>query len=183
MNSTPSVQRPVRSACLARRGAVRPALRLGVVGLFGLLVTLSAAGLTAGCNRAAPDPGPEPDAWVTIRDARVSTEIVRSFEERARGLGGRDSLAWDHGMLFPYERPDFLAFWMKDMRFSIDIVWIRDGRIVEIAHRVPWSPEGPGPTLRPRELADAVLEVPAGYAEAHGWRRGDPVEISETNGA
>jgi hypothetical protein len=146
-------------------------------------VALGLAGLALGCGGPASAPGPEPDAWVTIRHARVSTEIVRSFEDRARGLGGRDSLAWNHGMLFPYERPDFLAFWMKDMRFSIDIVWIRDGRIVEIAHRVPWSPEGPGPTLRPRELADAVLEVPAGYAEAHGWQRGDRVEVSETGGS
>jgi uncharacterized membrane protein (UPF0127 family) len=147
------------------------------------LLVLAGGLLAVGCGSSpAPDAGPEPDAWVTIRDARVATEVVRTFEEKARGLGGRDSLAWGHGMLFPYEQPGFLAFWMKDMRFSIDIVWIRAGRIIEIAHRVPWSPEGPGPTLRPNELADAVLEVPAGYAESHGWRRGDAVVIRENTG-
>jgi uncharacterized membrane protein (UPF0127 family) len=132
-----------------------------------------------GCSRAATSDAPEPDAWVTIGRARIATEIARSFEEKARGLGGRDSLAWDHGMLFPYTKPDFLSFWMKDMRFSIDIVWIRDGRIIDIAHRVPFDPGGPGPTVRPRELADSVLEVPAGYAQAQGWRRGDRVEVVE----
>lgn len=143
------------------------------------LLALALGMLASACGGSPSPAGPEPDAWTTIRDARVATEIARTFEQKARGLGGRDALAWGHGMLFPYERPDFLSFWMKDMRFSIDIVWIRDGRIVEIAHQVPWSPEGPGPTLRPRELADAVLEVPAGYAQAHGWRRGDRVEVSE----
>jgi len=147
--------------------------------LAGCLTTLLLFALM-GCGGPTPVDGPEPDAWTTIRTARVSTEIVRGPVEMARGLGGRELLQWDHGMLFPYERPDFLSFWMKDMRFSIDIVWIREGRIVDIAHRVPWSPEGPGPTLRPRELADTVLEVSAGYAEAHGWRHGDRVEVSET---
>jgi hypothetical protein len=85
-------------------------------------------------------------------------------------------------MLFPYEQPGFLPFWMKDMRFAIDIIWIRDGRIVDVAHSVPFDPEGPGPTVRPRELADSVLEVPAGYAAAQGWRRGDRVEVVETAG-
>ena len=148
-----------------------------LVGLAGLL---QIAVLALACGEPVSGGDPEPDAWTTIRTARVSTEIVRGFEEKSRGLGGRDGLEWDHSMLFPYERADFLSFWMKDMRFSIDIVWIRDDRIVDIAHRVPWSPEGPGPSLRPRELADAVLEVPAGYAEAHAWRPGDRVEVRET---
>lgn len=171
---------PADAACAAARTLRRPKLRGPHSPAVVALLALACGLLLAGCGSSpAQDAGPEPDAWVTIRDARVATEVVRTPEERARGLGGRDSLAWGDGMLFPYEQPGFLAFWMKDMRFSIDIVWIRAGRITEIAHRVPWSPEGPGPTLRPRELADAVLEVPAGYAEAHGWRRGDAVTIGE----
>jgi uncharacterized membrane protein (UPF0127 family) len=154
----------------------------GLTPLLASLLVLSVALVAlSACSRATTVESPEPDAWVTIGRARVATEVVRDFAAKARGLGGRDSLAWDHGMLFPYERADFLAFWMKDMRFSIDIVWIREGRIVDIAHRVPFDPSGgPGPTVRPRELADAVLEVPAGYAQAMGWRIGDGVEVDET---
>ena len=79
--------------------------------------------------------------------------------------------------MFQYSAPRFAGFWMKDMRFDIDIVWIREGRIIEVSHRVEHSPEGPGPTIRPRELVDTVLEVPAGFAQANGWRIGDRVEL------
>jgi len=161
------------------RRTTRRALRAALLAR----VTCLAVTAVIACSGTPPD-APEPEAWVTIGDARIATEIARDFATKARGLGGRDSLAWDHGMLFPYERPDFLAFWMKGMRFPIDIVWIRHGHIVDIAHRVPFDPQGgPGPTVRPRELADAVLEVPAGYAQAHGWRPGDRVEVRETGGS
>jgi len=147
-----------------------------------LILALLAAWGPLACGAPSAPEGPEPDAWVTIGRARVATELTRTRAEMARGLGGRDSLAWDHGMLFQYARPDFLAFWMKDMRFAIDIVWIREGRVVDVSHQVPFDPRGPGPTVRPRELADTVLEVPAGYAQAQGWRPGDRVEIVITGG-
>ncbi|MBW2424889.1 MAG: DUF192 domain-containing protein [Deltaproteobacteria bacterium] len=123
---------------------------------------------------------PATEGWVEIRGHRVSVEIADSPDEQSLGLGERDSLAWDHGMLFVYDRPAFYAFWMKGMRFSIDILWMREGRIVEIAPSVPFEPGGNGPTLRPRTLADSVLEVPAGYAAARGWRVGDRVRFERT---
>jgi len=114
-----------------------------------------------------------PDAWVEIRDARVAVELATDPIDQARGLGGRDGLDWDTGMYFVYDQAGFYGFWMKDMRFDIDIVWIREGRIVDLHPNVPHHPDGPGPTLRPAELADAVLEVSAGYAMAKGWQIGD----------
>jgi len=81
-------------------------------------------------------------------------------------------------MYFPYARPGFFGFWMKGMRFPIDIVFLREGRIVEIHPQVPFEQGGNGPTIRPRELVDAVLEVPAGYAAAKGWQRGDRVRFA-----
>jgi len=80
-------------------------------------------------------------------------------------------------MLFVYDRPDLYGFWMKGMRFDIDIVWIHDGHIVGIAHRVPHDVSPPLPTYHPPEPVDSVLEVAAGSAEARGWRRGDRVRV------
>jgi len=142
-----------------------------------LRAALLACLLTLSCAEQAPAE-PEAEAWVTIRTEKIPVELAESPEEQSLGLGRRDSLTWGHGMYFPYERAAFHAFWMKGMRFDIDIVWIRDGRIVDITPRIPAPdpglPEGlPLPTYQPRELADGVLEVPAGYAEAHGWRIGD----------
>ena len=75
------------------------------------------------------------------------------------GLGNRDELAWHDGMLFVYDEPAFLAFWMKRMRFDIDIVWIRERRIVGIEEFVPYPREDPSKpaTVRAPELADMVL--------------------------
>ncbi|MGH0038029.1 MAG: DUF192 domain-containing protein [Myxococcota bacterium] len=114
---------------------------------------------------------------MTIRGESIDVEVARSRAEQTLGLGQRDDLAWDRGMLFVYERPGFYGFWMKDMRFDIDIVWIRDGRIVDIHHRVPHAVEPPLPTYRPPEVVDQVLEVVAGGAQARGWRRGDRVVV------
>jgi uncharacterized membrane protein (UPF0127 family) len=128
----------------------------------------------AACEGPASEPtgGPEPDGWMTINGARVAVEIVRTPAEQRLGLGGRDALAWNHGMLFPYDEPGFPGFWMRGMRFDIDIVWIRGDHVVDISHGVRHVPGENGPTVRPRELTDKVLEVPAGYAAAHGWRIG-----------
>ena len=109
---------------------------------------------------------------MTIRGTRIALEIAATPADQRLGLGQRDSLPWNHGMLFVYDEPGVPRFWMKDMRFDIDIVWIRGDRIVDISHRVPHVPGGKGPTVAPRELTDRVLEVPAGCAAANGWRIG-----------
>jgi len=142
-------------------------------------------GLLAACSLvAASCDSPErstagADCRITIRQQTIDAEVARSREEQVRGLSGRDSLAWGSGMLFPYEQPAFVSFWMKGMRFDIDIVWIRAGRIVGVSERVPRppDPESQPASVRPPELIDMVLEVPAGYARAHGWSRGDRVHL------
>ena len=133
-----------------------------------------AAGLACGSG-LSPATGPT----ATIRDRVVALEIARTDAEQVQGLSDRKSLDWHSGMLFVYDEADFRSFWMLRMHFDIDIVWIRDGRIVGIARFVPHprDPSETPATVRSPELADAVLEVPAGYAQAHGWRRGDPVNL------
>jgi hypothetical protein len=144
------------------------------------LAALSACSLVAAACNSPDRPSETALTEVTIRQQSIEVEVVRSREEQARGLSGRDSLAWGTGMLFPYERPAFASFWMKGMRFDIDIVWIRDQRIVGISERVPHPPDSQTDpaTVRPPELIDMVLEVPAGFARAHGWSRGDRVQVS-----
>ena len=144
--------------------------------LFAILTASSILVFTNACILGDPD-GPEPDAWLEIKAQRISVEIADTPEEQAKGLGERDSLDWDHGMYFEYSQPGFYSFWMKGMRFSIDIIWLRNDRIVGFEANVPFEEGGNGPTLRPRELVDAVLEVPAGYSAASGWQIGDPVRF------
>jgi len=120
--------------------------------------------------------------WVSIRGTRIEVELARSRAEQVQGLSDRRKLEWGHGMLFQYREPDFQRFWMKRMHFPIDIVWIRDDRLVQVSHRVPAAApdtrDDQLPTYAASELVDCVLEVSAGLAQASGWRRGDAVELS-----
>ena len=145
--------------------------RLGRPALATLLALIA-----LGCLRAESS-APDVEGWVEIGRSRVGVEVAEDRATQAKGLGGRDALPWGRGMYFLYSTPNFYAFWMKGMRFSIDIVWIREGRIVDLSANVPFEPGGNGPTVRPRSLVDAVLEVPAGFAAAEGWRIGDRVRF------
>ena len=95
---------------------------------------------------------------------------------RQLGLGGRDGLAGDEGMLFVFPEDGRYAFWMKDMHFSIDILWLSDsGAIVYMAESI--SPDTYPSNFRPDTPARYVLELPAGWAASHGVRVGDIVRL------
>jgi uncharacterized protein len=98
---------------------------------------------------------------VTIGEKRYSLEVADSDAEREKGLGGRDSLCEECGMLFVFEQPGRYAFWMKDMRFPLDIIWLLGDRVVFVAHDV--NPNFFG-ILDPAVFADRVIEVNAGAA-------------------
>ena len=154
------------------------ARRLIHVLLLGLVLSTGACSENGQADPARSGAhGYRNDAWITIKGQRVALEIVDTPQAMSRGLGGRDALPWGRGMLFIYEQPGFPLFWMRGMRFDIDIVWLRDGRIIDISHRVVHVPGENGPSVQPSELCDSVLEVPAGYASANGWRIGTPVRL------
>lgn len=121
--------------------------------------------------------GKVPGGTVTIgEDIRVRVDVVATPATRAQGLSGREGLAEDEGMLFLFDLPGKYQFWMKDMLFPIDIIWIREGRIVDLSVDVPPpGPDGSLPLVSPFEPADTVLEVQAGFSAAHGLRVGQPV--------
>ena len=148
---------------------------------MGVVLALFVATLLACPGSLEGTPAEEPEAWVHVGSTRVAVEVADTPEKQRRGLGYRDDLPWDHGMYFVYAFPNVPSFWMRGMRFSIDIVWIREGRIVDVHANVPFQPGGNGPTVRPRESVDAVLEVPAGYAQTSGWRVGDRVHFERTS--
>lgn len=134
------------------------------------------AALLASCWASAAD-AQLPRALVAVAGHVIQVEVADTPAARMRGLSGRARLDAGHGMLFPYAVPDRPGFWMKDMRFALDLIWIRDGRVVDLTLRAPYRAEGRLPIYMPREPVDLVLEVPAGTAEHWHWRRGDPVRV------
>ncbi len=93
----------------------------------------------------------------------VSAEIVDTVASRAQGLSGRASLGESEGMLFVFPVDDVHGFWMKDMNFAIDMIWIDAGKkVVHIAANA--TPESYPASFVPASAARYVLEVPAGWA-------------------
>lgn len=110
---------------------------------------------------------------LTAKGQSILVDVVTTPEEQQRGLSGRESLSQGTGMLFPFAEKSIPSFWMKDMLFSIDIVWIADHQVVGIESRVPvddgvlqYSPPIP---------VDSVLELPAGWSEEFGLGVGDDI--------
>ncbi len=102
--------------------------------------------------------------------------VVRTEAEQSLGLGGLSGLRPNEGMIFPYASDDSYGFWMKDMLFSIDIVWLdKDSKIVWIERGV--SPETYPSIFFPRVPARSVLELPAGTTARLGVAVGSALEI------
>jgi uncharacterized membrane protein (UPF0127 family) len=114
-----------------------------------------------------------------VIDGRVTinVEVARSPQAQARGLGGRPSLKKGTGMAFPYDGPGLRGIWMKGMLIPIDILWIREGRIVAIEAKIP-PPSSNGALAVFSHVADLVLEVPAGYAKEMGIQVGQSVRVT-----
>lgn len=109
---------------------------------------------------------------IKIGEAEVMAELADTPEERARGLSGREELGDGEGMLFIFDEPAVVGFWMKEMLFPIDIIWIDSyKRVIGVEKDI--SPATYPETFRPSEAVKYVLEVPAGFSQRHSVDTGD----------
>ncbi len=123
---------------------------------------------------------PEMKKTVTldIRGASITAELAETIFERSRGLSGRQSIGSGEGMLFLFDTIERHTMWMKDMAFPIDILWIKNGIIVDMEESVRPEPEVSDTMLKrysPDVASELVLELPAGFARMHGILIGDGV--------
>ncbi|MCX8009091.1 MAG: DUF192 domain-containing protein [Patescibacteria group bacterium] len=103
-------------------------------------------------------------------------EMAMTERQRIIGLSGRKTLPENHGMLFVFPRKDHHSFWMKDMKFPLDFIWIDDTTVVDITENVPPSNVGEPPTvLSPKYPVNRVFEVRAGTVEKSNIKVGDTV--------
>lgn len=114
---------------------------------------------------------------VIIGDVKIKVEIVDDSAEMQKGLSGRESLDENEGMLFVFSQAGQPTFWMKDMKFPIDIIWIQNDEIVDIAPNLPVVAGEFLSTYEPKEPANYVLEVNAGFVDEHGIKVGDKVDV------
>jgi len=113
-----------------------------------------------------------PSPVVQIGNATLQVEIADTKELRTKGLSGKTQLQENEGMLFVFKKPGDYGFWMKDMNFAIDIIWIgQDKKVVGIMSNISPTtfPEG----LYSKEPIQYVVETNAGWAEQNGIMVGD----------
>jgi uncharacterized protein len=118
---------------------------------------------------------------ITINGVTINAEIADTQDKRNKGLSGRESLATDSGMLFTYQDSGKYTFWMKGMKFPLDMIWINGKTVVDIIkNATPPLPGQKDETLSiytSNQNADKMLEVNAGFVDAHGIKVGDTVEV------
>lgn len=116
-------------------------------------------------------------ALIVINSGTITAEIADTSERRELGLGQRRELLPRHGMYFPFPASYKWIFWMKDMQFPIDAIWIKDGLVVDVTYNAQ-PPEGKEiEKFHPSEPADAVLEINAGEANELNVKKGDLIRI------
>ena len=111
---------------------------------------------------------------VTIAGQSIVVDIADTPQSQERGLSFRNNLAENEGMLFVFNLPGEYYFWMKDMNFPIDIIWLdSDRKVVYIKKdaRPELFPESYAPELD----AKYVLEVVSGFSDKNNLKIGDEV--------
>lgn len=110
--------------------------------------------------------------WVLFGNSLFRVEVVGDKNKQQTGLGKRESMCEDCGMLFVFDDRRQRSFWMKDMKFPLDIVWIDGDKIVAMEKNIPYDFSE---TINPSVMADKVLELNAGMASKLDVKIGDKV--------
>ena len=116
---------------------------------------------------------------VSIGKTSILAEIRRSEAEQALGLSWRPGMAENEGMIFVYDRPQRVSYWMKGMNFPLDFIWVRQGEVVELnKHVLPPTADDPRiKTVTPVNEVDMVIEVNAGFVDRHQVKVGDLIDF------
>lgn len=118
------------------------------------------------------------EPYLVINNHQVLVEIADSPGKITQGLSGRESLAKDRGMLFILPQPGNYPFWMKEMKFNLDFVFIKGQTVVDLVENVPFPQPGEPPqTLIAKEVFDKVLEVNQGLIKKMELEVGDQLEL------
>lgn len=119
--------------------------------------------------------------WATVifpSGNYISAELALTPAQWQKGLSGRKELKENQGMLFVFPESSYQSFWMKDMKFSIDIIWVDESfKIVGIEKNLPPCVDK-CPTYESPVPVKYVLEVNAGFSEKEKLKEGDVLIIS-----
>jgi uncharacterized membrane protein (UPF0127 family) len=107
-----------------------------------------------------------------------SLYLAKTSQEQEEGLAKFNKIDKNQGMLFIFQKQDYHSFWMKNMQFPIDIIFINKNKIVDIFQKVPVAVGENLPTYTTKAKADKVLEINSGLSNEYKIKIGDNVEIN-----
>lgn len=118
------------------------------------------------------------DPTATINSHTFKLRVADSQKDREIGLSETESLAENQGMIFIFDKPDYYSFWMKNMKFPIDIIFINKDNIVMIQNNVqpPTTPTESPIIYSPTKPSDKVLEIQAGLSKKYNFKKGNMVK-------
>lgn len=115
--------------------------------------------------------------FLKLKNGFLKMEIVNDIESRNLGLSGRKGMREDEGMLFVFDKVGNYPFWMKDMNFSIDIIWLDENKkIVFIKENA--TPESFPTSFGGEEESLYVIEALSGFVKEHNLEIGDTLEFA-----
>jgi uncharacterized protein len=141
-----------------------------------LLIGLLAFGLVVFNDKRLGCGDYKSDKRLEVGGSTIHLEVAESLAERERGLGGRSCMKTDQGMLFVFENPDTYCFWMKDMNYPLDMIWLgKDKKIVDIIANV--QPESYPKGYCPARDSMYVIELTSGRASGLGLKSGQQLSF------
>lgn len=119
----------------------------------------------------------KPKSKITIDKHTFMVELETTPQQQQQGLSGRVSLPQNQGMLFIFKTSNRYPFWMKDMKFPLDMIFINNNKIVDIIPNIPTPKNGETnlPIYTPSAPDNQTLEINAGLAKKYGFKKGDTV--------
>jgi len=118
-------------------------------------------------------------AQVKIADQIIQLEVAQTDEQQAMGLMHRTKLEANRGMLFPFNPPRRVGFWMKNVSINLDMVFLYQGKVAAIASDVPPCKEEPCAVYGAKGLIDQVIELRGGRAKELGLKVGDRLTVTK----
>jgi uncharacterized membrane protein (UPF0127 family) len=153
--------------------------KMRLLGMIALGVAVVAVIVIALLWRASPQPAalsPSVQPVVVLDGQTINVELEKTPADQELGLGGRTGLPDHSGMLFIFPDDAQHMFWMKDMQFSIDMIWFSaDGTVIYIQPDV--SPDTYPEAFGPSAPSRYVLEVPANFASTYQIKIGDKATL------
>ena len=149
-------------------------LKTKTLTLFSIFILIIIASILIYLKIKPQDQNPK----LTINNITIAIEIKNTPEERQQGLSNREKLPENQGVLFIFNQPAQHSFWMKNMLFDLDFIWIKDNKVVDLTENVPAPKNNQPPvSIKPKSPVDKVLEINAGFIKKHNLKINDFVSL------